>query len=86
MKLARKLGVEDRLDLRPLDFNALSYRHRLEGCHVLLGNSRKEGFLLTAAEALSCAIPVVVTKTCGIAESPSSQLFILSNKMNLMIL
>ena len=68
MKLARKLGVEDRLDLRPLDFNALSYRHRLEGCHVLLGNSRKEGFLLTAAEALSCGIPVVVTKTCGIAD------------------
>ncbi len=68
MKLARKLGVDDRLDLRPLDFNALSYRHRLEGCHVLLGNSRKEGFLLTAAEALSCGIPVVVTKTCGIAD------------------
>ena len=68
MKLARKLGVEDRLDIRPLDFNALSYRHRLEGCHVLLGNSRKEGFLLTAAEALSCGIPVVVTKTCGIAD------------------
>jgi hypothetical protein len=68
MKLARKLGVEDRLDIRPLDFNAMSYRHRLEGCHVLLGNSRKEGFLLTAAEALSCGIPVVVTKTCGIAD------------------
>ena len=68
LKLARKLGVEDRLDIRPLDFNALSYRHRLEGCHVLLGNSRKEGFLLTAAEALSCGIPVVVTKTCGIAD------------------
>ncbi len=67
-KLAAKLGVADRLDLRPLDFNALSYRHRLEGCHVLLGNSRKEGFLLTAAEALSCGIPVVVTKTCGIAD------------------
>ena len=68
MKLARKLGVADRFDVRPLDFNALSYRHRLEGCHVLLGNSRKEGFLLTAAEALSCGIPVVVTKTCGIAD------------------
>jgi len=67
-KLAAKLGVADRLDLRPLDFNALSYRHRLEGCHVLLGNSRKEGFLLTAAEALSCGIPVVVTRTCGIAD------------------
>ncbi|MFP6879457.1 MAG: glycosyltransferase [Roseibacillus sp.] len=68
MKLARKLGVADRFDVRPLDFNALSYRHRLEGCHVLLGNSRREGFLLTAAEALSCGIPVVVTKTCGIAD------------------
>ncbi|MFT5468238.1 MAG: hypothetical protein ACI8UO_003347 [Verrucomicrobiales bacterium] len=68
LKLAKKLGVEDRLDIRPLDFNALSYRHRLEGCHVLLGNSEKEGFLLTAAEALSCGIPVVVTKTCGVAE------------------
>ncbi len=68
MKLARKLGVADRLDVRPLDFNPLSYRHRLEGCHVLLGNSKKEGFLLTAAEALSCGIPVVVTKTCGIAD------------------
>jgi hypothetical protein len=68
LKLAKKLGVEDRLDIRPLDFNPLHYRHRLEGCHVLLGNSRKEGFLLTAAEALSCGIPVVVTKTCGIAD------------------
>ncbi len=67
-KLAHKLGVADRLDLRPLDFNALGYRHRLEGCHVLLGNSKKEGFLLTAAEALSCGIPVVVTKTCGVAD------------------
>ncbi|NNC88988.1 MAG: glycosyltransferase [Akkermansiaceae bacterium] len=67
-KLAAKLGVADRLDIRPLDFNPISYRHRLEGCHVLLGNSRKEGFLLTAAEALSCGIPVVVTKTCGIAD------------------
>jgi hypothetical protein len=67
-KLARKLGVADRLDIRPLDFSPLSYRHRLEGCHVLLGNSRKEGFLLTAAEALSCGIPVVVTNTCGVAE------------------
>ena len=28
----------------------------------LLGNSEKEGYLLTAAEALSCGIPVVVTK------------------------
>lgn len=68
LKLAKKLGVEDRLDIRPLDFNAMNYRHRLEGCHVLLGNSEKEGFLLTAAEALSCGVPVVVTKTCGVAE------------------
>jgi hypothetical protein len=52
-ELAAKLGVADRLDLRPLDFNPFAYRHRLEGCHVLLGNSEKEGFLLTAAEALS---------------------------------
>ncbi len=66
--LAEKLGVSDRLDLRPLDFNPFNYRHRLDGCHVLLGNSEKEGFLLTAAEALSCGIPVVVTKTCGIAD------------------
>jgi hypothetical protein len=65
--LAEKLGVADRLDIRPLDFNPFNYRHRLDGCHVLLGNSEKEGFLLTAAEALSCGIPVVVTKTCGIA-------------------
>ena len=67
-KLARDLGVDDRLDIRPLDFNPFNYRHRLEGCHVLLGNSEKEGFLLTAAEALSCGIPVVVTKTCGVAD------------------
>ena len=67
-KLARKLGVADRLDVRPLDFDAFNYRHRLEGCHVLLGNSKREGFLLTAAEALSCGIPVVVTKDCGIAK------------------
>ncbi|MCK5921067.1 MAG: glycosyltransferase [Methylococcales bacterium] len=67
-KLAEKLGVADRLDIRPLDFNPFNYRHRLEGAHVLLGNSEKEGFLLTAAEALSCGIPVVVTKTCGIAD------------------
>ncbi len=66
--LAEKLGVADRLDIRPLDFNPFHYRHRLEGAHVLLGNSEKEGFLLTAAEALSCGIPVVVTKTCGIAD------------------
>lgn len=67
-ELAEKLGVSDRLDIRPLDFNPFNYRHRLEGCHVLLGNSEKEGFLLTAAEALSCGIPVVVTKSCGIAD------------------
>jgi len=66
--LAEKLGVADRLDIRPLDFNPFEYRHRLEGCHVLLGNSEKEGFLLTAAEALSCGVPVVVTKTCGVAD------------------
>lgn len=66
--LAEKLGVTDRLDIRPLDFNPFNYRHRLEGAHVLLGNSEKEGFLLTAAEALSCGIPVVVTKTCGVAD------------------
>ena len=66
--LAVKLGVADRLDIRPLDFNPFNYRHRLDGCHVLLGNSEKEGYLLTAAEALSCGIPVVVTKTCGIAD------------------
>lgn len=67
-ELAAKLGVADRLDIRPLDFNPFHYRHRLEGCHALLGNSEKEGFLLTAAEALSCGIPVVVTKTCGVAD------------------
>lgn len=66
--LATKLGVADRLDIRPLDFNPFNYSHRLEGCHALLGNSEKEGFLLTAAEALSCGIPVVVTNTCGIAD------------------
>lgn len=65
--LAHKLKVSDRLDLRPLDFDPFSYRHRLEGAHVLLGNSRREGFLMTAAEALSCGVPVVVTRTCGVA-------------------
>ena len=65
--LARKLKVADRLDLRPLDFDPFSYRRRLQGAHVLLGNSRQEGFLLTAAEALSCGLPVVVTRTCGVA-------------------
>lgn len=68
MALANKLGVADRIDLRPLDFDPFNYRHRLDGCHVLLGNSKKEGFLLTAAEALSCGVPVVVTRTCGIAD------------------
>ncbi len=68
LRLADELGVRNRLDLRPLDFDPLAYRHRLEGCHVLLGNSRAEGYLLTAAEALSCGIPVVVTHTSGIAE------------------
>jgi hypothetical protein len=65
--LAKKLGVSDRLDLRPLDFDPFSYRRRLEGAHVLLGNSRREGFLMTAAEALSCGVPVVVTRSCGVA-------------------
>jgi hypothetical protein len=61
------MGVLDRLDLRPLDFDPISYRKRLEGAHVLLGNSRREGFLMTAAEALSCGLPVVVTRSCGVA-------------------
>jgi glycosyl transferase family 4/glycosyl transferase family 2 len=65
--LAKKLNVLDRLDLRPLDFDPFSYRHRLEGAHVLLGNSKREGFLMTAAEALSCGLPVVVTRSCGVA-------------------
>jgi len=68
LKLADELGVLNRFDIRPLDFDPFAYRHRLEGCHVLLGNSRAEGFLLTAAEALSCGIPVVVTRQCGIAD------------------
>ena len=68
VKLAVSLGVADRLDLRPLDFDPFSYRERLRGCHVLLGNSRREGFLMTAAEALSCGVPVVVTRDCGVAE------------------
>ncbi len=68
LELAASLGVQDRLDIRPLDFDPLAYRHRLQGAHVLLGNSRKEGFLLTAAEALSCGLPVVVTRTCGITD------------------
>ena len=66
--LARELGVLDRLDLRPLDFDPFNYKERLRGAHVLLGNSRREGFLMTAAEALSCGVPVVVTRTCGVAE------------------
>lgn len=68
LKLADDLGVRDRLDLRALDFDPFSYSHRLAGAHVLLGNSRREGFLLTAAEALSCGIPVVVTRTCGVSD------------------
>src|SRR5688572_21741060 len=68
VELARELGVEDRLDLRPLDFDPFNYRERLRGAHVLLGNSRREGFLMTAAEALSCGVPVVVTRTCGVAD------------------
>jgi hypothetical protein len=67
VELARELNVLDRLDLRPLDFNPFNYRERLRGAHVLLGNSRREGFLMTAAEALSCGVPVVVTRTCGVA-------------------
>lgn len=66
--LARELGVLDRLDLRPLDFDPFNYKERLRGAHVLLGNSRREGFLMTAAEALSCGVPVVVTRTCGVAD------------------
>ena len=68
LKLAAKLGVADRLDLRPLDFDPFNYRERLRGAHVLLGNSFREGFLMTAAEALSCGVPVVVTRSCGISE------------------
>jgi hypothetical protein len=68
VKLAIELKVQDRLDLRPLDFDPFSYSDRLRGAHVLLGNSRREGFLMTAAEALSCGVPVVVTRTCGVAE------------------
>jgi glycosyltransferase involved in cell wall biosynthesis len=68
VRLAIELGVQDRLDLRPLDFDPFSYSDRLKGAHVLLGNSRREGFLMTAAEALSCGVPVVVTRTCGVAE------------------
>src|SRR4051794_23785243 len=67
LALAKKLNVLDRLDLRPLDFDPFAYRHRLEGAHVLLGNSKREGFLMTAAEALSCGLPVVVTRSCGVA-------------------
>jgi hypothetical protein len=67
LALADKLGVRDRLDLRRLDFDPFAYQHRLEGAHVLLGNSRREGFLMTAAEALSCGLPVVVTRSCGVA-------------------
>src|SRR3954452_5506062 len=68
LKLADDLGVRDRLDLRPLDFDPFAYRHRLDGCHVLLGNSKREGFLMTAAEALSVGVPVVVTRSCGVTE------------------
>jgi len=68
IKLAVELKVQDRLDLRPLSFDPFAYRERLKGAHVLLGNSRREGFLMTAAEALSCGVPVVVTRTCGVAE------------------
>jgi len=68
VELARELNVLDRLDLRPLDFDPFNYHERLRGAHVLLGNSRREGFLMTAAEALSCGVPVVVTRSCGVAE------------------
>lgn len=68
VKLAIELKVQDRLDLRPLNFDPFSYSDRLKGAHVLLGNSRREGFLMTAAEALSCGVPVVVTRTCGVAD------------------
>ena len=68
VRLAIELGVQDRLDLRPLSFDPFSYSERLKGAHVLLGNSRREGFLMTAAEALSCGVPVVVSRTCGVAE------------------
>lgn len=68
VRLCAELGVSDRLDLRPLDFDPFNYAERLRGCHVLLGNSRREGFLMTAAEALSSGVPVVVTRTCGVAD------------------
>ena len=47
VELARELDVLDRLDLRPLDFNPFNYANRLRGAHVLLGNSRREGFLMS---------------------------------------
>src|SRR5687767_5173489 len=68
VRLAIELGVADRLDIRPLDFDPFSYRERVRGAHVLLGNSHQEGFLMTAAEALSCGVPVVVTRSCGVAD------------------
>lgn len=68
LALCDKLKVRHQLDLRPLDFDPFNYAERLRGCHVLLGNSRREGFLLTAAEALSCGIPAVVTRDCGVTE------------------
>jgi hypothetical protein len=68
LQLATKLKVSDRLDLRPLDFDPFNYRERLRGAHVLLGNSYREGFLMTAAESLSCGVPVVVTRSCGVAD------------------
>lgn len=68
VRLCAELGVADRLDLRPLEFDPFNYAERLRGCHALLGNSRREGFLMTAAEALSSGVPVVVTRTCGVAD------------------
>jgi hypothetical protein len=68
LALCDQLGVRGRLDLRPLDFDPFNYKDRLKGCHALLGNSRREGYLLTAAEALSCGVPVVVTRDCGVTQ------------------
>jgi hypothetical protein len=53
-RAARELGVLDRLDLRPLDFDPFNYSERL-AAPTSARQQPPRGFLMTAAEALTAA-------------------------------
>jgi glycosyltransferase involved in cell wall biosynthesis len=76
-KLAHELGITDKVHFQEDYLSPSEVAEKVKTSDIFVLFSRYESYSVVISEAMSCGIPVVATKTCGIEERVTSDVGIL---------